>query len=303
MRLNFLLFFALSALICFTQTLIAQNEAPFQMPSNGNENQVYGKHDFYHFSALAWDSQNRPYGLNANKDFGYIRTLRDGLWKEISYLDELQSQHAGAAVETIAGPSIGHALPRICITSDDHLYMTFNYKVDGGRRWALLYLDDLETEEFQVVPLDGYSLAHVEEFTGFNLKNGETPAIILNRGGLNFTQLGWNPWKKYPWTTGGLTVIDVAIPFRQADGSIELNISTVSTSAGGATIHSGGDGVMATIGGKTYMAYTEFDKDKVSNNFYQGKNDTRNANKGYVIEITRPQTATDTTIIKEKFLE
>ncbi|BDD11888.1 hypothetical protein FUAX_43200 (plasmid) [Fulvitalea axinellae] len=280
----------------------AQDQAPFQMPANGNEANVYSRHDFYHFSALAWDSQNRPYGFNANKEFGYIRTLRDGLWKNINYLDELSAQHPGATVTTAEPPSIGHANPRLCITSDNHLYLTLNYKVNGSTIWSLLYLDDLDSENFQVIPLNGYYLAHVEEFTGHNLKNGETPAVILNRGGQSFADLGWDPWKKYPWTVGGLTVIDVAIPYRNSDGTISLNTFTLSETAGAATVHSGGNGVMATIGDKTYLAYTRFDKDKVANNFYQGKNDTRNANQGYVVEITRPVNSTGTPVIKEKFL-
>ncbi|MDN5204186.1 DNRLRE domain-containing protein [Fulvivirgaceae bacterium BMA10] len=285
----------------FFNIVSAQNEAPFQMPANGNEDQIYDDLDYYHFSAAAWDSQNRPYGFNINKEFGYIRTLRNGIWKEINYLDDLQSAHPGETIATANGP-LDHGASRISITSDNHLYMTLQYKVGSANQWAILYLDDLEAHNFQVIKLTGsIQVANVEEFTGHNLKNGDTPAILITENGETFAQLGWDPWKSYPWTISSVNILKLAIPYRDTNGTITLNYTTITTRGGATTIHSGGNSTLVTRGSKTYVTYTKFDETKI-NTLYQGKNDTRSVNQGYIAEITRPATASGTATITERYM-
>ena len=285
---NSVFLFSALFLLCISSQLRAQNEAPFRMPSNGNKDQVYGGLDYYHFSAAAWDSQNRPYGFNINEEFGYIRTLRNGLWKNINYLDDLREAHPGEVISTANTP-LDHALSRISITTDNHLYMTLKYKAGGQVKWAILYLDNLDTESFQVIPIIGnVSLVHVEEFTGHNLKNRETPAIMIIENGETFVQRGWNPEKKYPWTVRRVYIVKVAIPFRNINGTIRLNTIELTSTGGHSTIHSGGDAILATKGSVTYATYTQFDGSRIDMKNTSGKNITSNVNYGFVAQITRP---------------
>ena len=107
----------------------AQTEAPIQMPDHNNEADIYAALDYFHFSAMAWDKYNRPYGFNANKDFGFIRTLRNGQWQEINYLDDLEKYHSGAVI-TKSTLQLDKGPGKISITSDNHLYATITYKMN-----------------------------------------------------------------------------------------------------------------------------------------------------------------------------
>ena len=78
-------------------------------------------------------------------------------------MDDLKTTHAGKSI-TNCHTLNGHAQPRISITSDDHLYITLNYLVDGKMCWSILYLDDLDNSQFQVEVLGGVSNVNVEEF-------------------------------------------------------------------------------------------------------------------------------------------
>ena len=177
-------------ILCLSFEVTAQKRVPFQMPETGNKEVIYNDIDFYHFSTVAFDSKNRPYGFNIQEEFGYIRTLRNGLWVKLNYLDELQAVHPGRKI-TNCHTKNTHAQCRITITSDDHLYVTINYLVDGETCWSIMYLDDLETDKFQVELMPGVTSIAIEEFTGYNLKNGETPCIAVSRVGKSLAELGW----------------------------------------------------------------------------------------------------------------
>ncbi|MCG8451564.1 MAG: BNR-4 repeat-containing protein [Spirochaetales bacterium] len=255
-----------------------------QMPQEGQGPFGADNGELAHFSALAFDSQNRPYGLNAKEDWGYFRTLRQGQWEQRSFRSFLKNLHPQDRVTT-AHQDNGHQQPRLSITSDDHLYLTYNYLVNDEPHWALIYLDDLDTENFQIIPFPGARQAVVEEFTGFNLLNGETPAITVDYVGESFSDLGW-PEPTVSWTVGNVNVVDVVFPFRRDDGKIELNSFRLGNKLGAPTIHSGGNATMATRGNLSFVAYSGYDEEKALAGV------RKDANIAYLAQITRPETIT-----------
>ncbi|MFS4454930.1 DNRLRE domain-containing protein [Maribacter sp. 2304DJ31-5] len=285
------------AFICLAISQLNAQTAPFQMPSNNNEGAIYDNIDFYNFSTVAFDSQNRPYGFNMHEEFGYVRTLRNGVWVEINYLDDLQAHHPGLSITSRALTN-GHHPARISITSDDHLYITMEYNTSGDDYWAILYLDDLDSDDFQIrtYPRATTPVVNVEEFTGHNLKNGETPAILVTEVGASLEELGW-PAPTVSWSTGIVHVIKLVIPYRNSNGTLSFNTTLVGTKLGATTIHSGGDATMATIGNKTYFTYSGFDEARIEN---EGARD--NVNWGYLAEATRPSSASGNTTFTSRFM-
>lgn len=274
----------------------SQSVLPFQMPENNKKQEIYDEIDFFNFSALAFDSRNCPYGFNIHEEFGYLRTLRNGVWVKINYLDELTQEHIGAEVSN-AHLTNGHHQPRISITSDDHLYITLNYLVDGEQKWAILYLDDLNTDDFQVEVLSGrITTVTVEQFTGHNLKKKETPGILVTELGDSFASLKW-PEPKVSWTISNVHVLKFLIPFRSENGKVEYNSTVLGTTLGNTTIHSGGDAVMATLGTSTYITFSGFNEERINKEAARDR-----VNLGYLAEIKRPESLSGSTSVKKRFM-
>lgn len=273
---------SLILLFAFFISVTAQKQTPFKMPAEGHKQEVYKNIDFYHFSTVAFDSQNRPYGFNIHEEFGYIRTLRNGLWVEINYLDDLQKAHPGKEITNLHKMTT-HTKPRVAITTDDHLYMTLNYLVDGKASWAIMYLDDINKDEFQVELYPNVMNIILEEFTGHNYNNGETPGIIINETAESLANLGW-PTPRVSWTISNVYRLKFLTPFRNSDGTISFNTMVMGQKLGATTNHSGGCAAMATKGGVTYVAYSGFDEEKILK-----EKARKNVNQGYIAEITRPK--------------
>ena len=275
-------------------TVFGQNK-PFQIPKNGNKVEVYRNIDFYHFSTVAFDSQNRPYGFNIKEEFGYVRTLRNDQWVKRNYIDDLKNVYPD---KKLSNPHVGntHAQCRVSITSDDHLYVTLNYNVDGKTCWAILYLDDLDTEDFQVYVMPNATSLTIEEHTSYNLMNGETPAIVVSSAGKSLAEMGW-PTPKVSWTIGGVSVLHVMLPYRNQDGTLSFNKALLGEKLGAITIHSGGCATLATKGNKTYLCYNAFDEEKI----VQEKSRER-VNKGMLAEIIRPKKVKGKIKIKTRFM-
>jgi hypothetical protein len=278
-----------------TNSVIAQQFAPFKMPAENHKEMVYNNIDFYHFSTVAFDSKNRPYGFNIHEEFGYIRTLRNGLWVKINYLDDLQKKYPGKEISNLHKLTT-HTKPRVAITTDDHLYLTLNYLVDGKQNWAILYLDNINNDNFQVQLFPKASNVILEEFTGHNYNNGETPGILINESGASLSSLGW-PKRLVTWTISNVTIVKFLTPYRNTDGTISFNTTLIGERLGGTTNHSGGCAAMATKGNKTYLTYSGFDEKKILE-----KGERKNVNQGYIAEITRPKRVTGKTIVRNKYM-
>ncbi|MFS4456578.1 hypothetical protein [Maribacter sp. 2304DJ31-5] len=275
--------------------LKAQNKPPFQMPSSHNEGAIYDTIDFYNFSTVAFDSQNRPYGFNIHEEFGYVRTLRNGIWVMHNYLDDLKVKHPGSSI-TNAHTTNGHHHPRVSITSDDHMYITLDYLVDSEKQWAILYLDNLDSDNFQVETFTGVQMMNVEEFTGHNLKNGETPGILITERDESLAELGW-PTRTVTWSINAVSIVKLLIPYRNSNGTVSFNTTTIGSRLGATTIHSGGDATMATTGNRTYLTYSGFDEDKIMN---KGARD--NVNRGYLAEVIRPSSVSGNATVTSRFM-
>lgn len=289
--------FIVSKLLLFYILAIgcAQKTIPFQMPATNNKQAVYDQIDFYHFSSVAFDSQNRPYGFNIKEEFGYIRTLRNGLWVKRHFLDELQQAHSGKTI-TNCHTKNTHAQSRISVTSDNHLYATINYLVDGEMCWSILYLDDLDTDEFQVEVIPTATSITVEEFTGYNLLNGETPLLVISEGGKSLKELEW-PTPTVSWTINNVSVVKVLIPYRDESGRISFNSTLLGETLGAHTIHSGGCASIATYGNRTYLTFNAFNERKIKE-----EKSRQNVNWGMLAEIVRPDNSNGVAKIQTRFM-
>ena len=272
----------------------AQTIAPFQMPQSGNDKEINDLVDFYHFSSVSFDSQNRPYGMNVHEEYGVISTLRNGLWVKKNYLDDIQAAYPGDTI-TYGHKKNGHHPTRIVITSNDCLYATMDYAVNGSWKWAILYSDDLESDSFDVIEFPGVAYLVLEEFTGHNLKNGETPAIMSMKYGAGLGELGWTP-PSVSWTISCVHKLTIHLPYVNNDGSLSFNDFFMGDKLGAPTIHSGGCAIMATKGNKTYVAYSGFDEVRAA----QGHTD--NINRGYIAELIRPNDVNGVVTMKTKFM-
>ena len=104
----------------------------------------------------------------------------------------------------------------------------------------------------------------LRNFTGHNLKNGETPGILVTQSGKTLAELGW-PTPKVSWTIGNVYILKLLIPYRDRKGNISYNTTVLGQTLGAITIHSGGCATMATKDNKTYVCYSGFNEDKIVN--------------------------------------
>ena len=224
-------------------------DLPFRIPPEGKPEHLGGELKYERPTAMAFDSQNRPYMFNACEPelFGHILTLRDGRWKRLSYLDELKEEHP-----TLRPPGERdlHAPGTLTIDDSDRLYAI----IYAGGQPVLLYSPDLGNS-FQVYMLPGRPRkAFLEVRTGNN-DLGRPPAI----GTLAYR-------KDYPTRWTAYYDLSVVLPQRTENG---LNLGEtvhVTDRCFGISNHSGGYSFAVTTGAKTHVTYAEIPEEPESGN-------------------------------------
>lgn len=212
---------------------------PFEMPPSGQPELLLADTDLEAPTAMAFDSQNRPYMINNRnpEDFGLIRTLRGGEWVTLSMRSVLP---AGAQ----PNDRVLQAHGKIVLDDADGLYTM----VRGG---TLVYSSD-SGATFQSYPVKG----SLEVRTSPN-QTIETPAIqvitnlrYVDRARTRQNQMAW-------WAKRG--TLSVLIPTKTV-GGLDLGepiLITEKLGAGGGGGHSGGTSFAVTRDGKTHVVYAE----------------------------------------------
>jgi len=234
------------ALICFAHaSQCGERTAPFQMPPTGKPEQLVGGLKYECGSALAFDTRNRPYMFHSREpaSFGYLLTLREGKWVQLSYLDALKK--AFPKVKTPRWRQ--HAGGTMVIDDADALYAVLFVEEEGkqGRAVVLLYSPDLG-KSFHAYRLPG--TAFLEIPVGHN-KFDRPPAV----GVLKFR-------KEYPTRWTRYYVLSVLFPEKQGGGLALGEPVEVTQDCFGISNHSGGYSFAVTTGKKTHVVYAEIPK-------------------------------------------
>lgn len=209
--------------------------APFEIPPSGKPGLLTGNIELEAPTAMAFDSQNRPYLINNRypKSFGLIQTMRDGRWKTLSCLNALKG------VTLPVKRNLG-APGELVIDDADCLYATIAGK--------LVYSPDLG-KTFQAYPCPGSIEVRVGP------QPIATPPAICQITNYRNLYLASAKWAK----RGTLSVI---LPEKTKDGlklgdPIRITDKCLAAGSGG---HSGGTSFAVTVGQYTHLVYAEMPK-------------------------------------------
>ena len=219
---------AVLAVFCDAQG--AESMAPFTIPPSGKPEVLVGNAELTNPTAMAFDSQNRPYMINKRnpESFGLIHTLRDGKWVTLSCVDAINVAHPPTVRNM-------HANGELVIDDADCLYLTIANQ--------LVYSADLG-KTFQAYPCRG----SLEVRVGHN-KLTVPPAISQTTNRQKTPGARW----------GARSTLSVLLPEKTKDGlklgkSIQITDKCLTAGSGG---HSGGTSFAVTTGRYTHVVYAE----------------------------------------------
>jgi hypothetical protein len=219
----------------YSQAQEGQSIAPFEIPPSGKPGLLIGNIELEAPTAMAFDSQNRPYLINNRnpKSFGLIQTMRDGRWETLSCLNAIKG------VTLPVKRNMG-APGELVIDDADCLYATI-----AGR---LVYSPDLG-KTFQAYPCQG----------SLELRVGPqplaTPPAICQITNYRNPYIASAKWAR-------LGTLSVILPEKTKDG-LKLGDPILITNkclVAGSGGHSGGTSFAVTVGQYTHLVYTEMPK-------------------------------------------
>jgi len=220
----------------------AANRQPFDIPPHGKPEQLLGDIKMNAPTAMAFDSQNRPYLLNNRnpESFGLLATVRNGEWVTFSLRSVLGEKK-------LLEKRTMHAFGELVIDDDDALYATIAK--------TLIYSPDLG-ETLKAYPVDGT----LELRVGPNSLNAP-PAISLitnkqrvDRGPVRLPEMAW--WAQR-------STLSLLLPTKDEQGLIlgEPILISDNCLVAGSGGHSGGTSFAVTTAGKTHVVYAELPED------------------------------------------
>ncbi|MCB1163871.1 MAG: BNR-4 repeat-containing protein [Candidatus Krumholzibacteriia bacterium] len=211
--------------------------APFTVPPDGQPAALVPDAALPAPTAIAFDSHNRPYVMNARdpERYGIVSTLEDGRWVDRPCLDALRAKSPGFARP---GKRVPHAMGELVLDDDDALYVT----LDG----VLLYSTD-RGEHFRAYPLPSRA-SSLELRVGPGPFAGP-PAIAV------VTEPRGTPGVRW----GKLSTLAVILPEKTGDGlrlgePVHITDRCLVAGSGG---HSGGTSFAVTRDGLTHLVWAE----------------------------------------------
>lgn len=225
------------------------DESPFLFPPEGNPEQVIGELGCVAPTALAFDSQNRPYLMNQTyrSQYGFIQTLdTNGNWVQRSYLPALQAWNSGAGLPAATATNL-HAVGYLAFDAADAMYVVLRTYINASAGpFVLLYSTNLGMS-FQVYNLPQpkeVNYVKLEQYTGRNCLP-HPPAIGIAQYRAAYTNSDWASYNNFY----------VLLPAKTAAG---LNLGTsilVSTNSNGFVSHSGSSSFAFSESNRVHVAY------------------------------------------------
>ena len=231
------IYIGLFFLLCIINLNAAELSFPFQIPAHGKGLELSNANIIFSPTAMAFDSQNRPYIINNRnpKTYGKLATIRNGEWI-VFPLDDV-----GGLKERNM-----HAQGEIVIDDNDCIYIRIGSK--------LIYSPDLG-ESFQVLNVKG-SL----ELRTCQSSFSHPPAVCqiseisyVDRAKKKSKEMAW-------WAQSGK--FSIYLPEKNKHGitlgkPLKVSDNCLAAGSGG---HSGGTSFAVTIGNYTHFVYAEVPK-------------------------------------------